>query len=62
MEKLPIFYDTSRQSDVVQHVQTVHFKLPRSIKLQKLKGIVDNRNPNDYIQEDAQLAARRLRN
>ena len=43
-------FASGRKENVLQHVRTSHFNLPRSMKEQKIKNIEDYRDPNDYIQ------------
>ena len=53
-------YSSTVRGSVTKHIRTVHFKLPKSIKEQKQRGIVDDRKPEDYIEVDQDLLARRL--
>ena len=39
-----------REPNLVTHVRTVHFKLPASLEEQARMGIVDNRNPHDFME------------
>ena len=49
-----------QRSNMTRHIRTKHFKLPVSIKEQNRRGIVDQRNPADYIEVDEDLLALRL--
>ena len=42
------------------HIRVVHFKLPRYVKEQQRRGIVDHRDANDFIEVDAEMLAQRL--
>ena len=53
-------YSAEQRSNVVQHIRTVHFQLPRSVKEQQRRGIVDQRDPKEFIEEDAEMLTRRL--
>src|SRR5699024_10459245 len=53
-------YAVKQKPHAVRHVRTQHFKLPLTLKLQQALGITDDRDPNDFIVEDQELAARRL--
>jgi len=43
-------FASERKETVVQHVRITHFNLPRSLREQKEKNIVESRNPDDYIE------------
>ena len=53
-------FAAAQRIHVTQHVRMKHFKLPRFLKEQNRRGIVDDRNPDDYIEVDETLMARRL--
>ena len=53
-------FASAKRSDVKRHIRTKHFKLPNSLKEQNRRGIVDDRNPDDYIEVDQELMDRRL--
>ena len=53
-------FAAAKRSNLMQHIRTKHFKLPLTIKEQKERGIVDDRNPDDYIEVDQELLDRRL--
>ena len=42
--------DAKRLDRLVRHIRVVHFKLPETKKVQQERGIVDDRNPNDFIE------------
>ncbi|KAJ6218535.1 hypothetical protein RDWZM_009692 [Blomia tropicalis] len=42
-------FSAERRETVTQHIRTNHFNLPRSLKEQKMKKIIDSRDPNDFI-------------
>ena len=48
-------YAACNRSEVLRHVRTKHFKLPPTLKLQHAKGIVDNRDPREYLHVDTEL-------
>ena len=49
-----------QKQNLVKHVRAKHFKLPETVKEQKQRGIVDQRNPDDFIEVDQEQLARRL--
>lgn len=53
-------YSLNRRGDEAAHVRVVHFKLPRNVTEQKRRNIVDHRDPNEYIEMNPRLVARRL--
>ena len=53
-------FTASQRSHVTRHIRIVHFNLPKTVKQQKERGIVDDRKPDDYIEVDEDLLARRL--
>ena len=53
-------FAAAERSKVARHIRTQHFGLPKTVKEQKRRGIVDHRNPADYIVVDEDLLARRL--
>ena len=53
-------FSAKRRDSVIQHIRTVHFQLPESVKEQQRRGIVDQRDPNELIEVDAEMLARRL--
>ena len=53
-------YAAVQRIHVTTHIRVVHFKLPVTVKEQKRRGIVDQRNPDDYIEVDQEQLARRL--
>ena len=53
-------FSATKRSDVVTHIRTAHFKLPRCVKHQAQLNIEDSRNANDFVRVDQHLANRRL--
>ena len=53
-------YTATERGHVTRHIRTQHFKLPRTVKEQNRRGIVDRRNPDHFIEVDQDLLARRL--
>ena len=53
-------FSAAQRGNVTKHIRMKHFKLPVSLKEQNRRGIVDDCNPDDYIQVDEDLLARRL--
>ena len=53
-------FTSAKRGDVRRHIRTRHFKLPELVKEQNRRGIVDDRNPDDYIMVDQELLDRRL--
>ena len=53
-------FQSAVRSSMVSHIRTMHFKLPEYMAAQIRRGIVDPRDPADYIQVDQELLARRL--
>ena len=51
---------SAQRNHVTTHIRVAHFKLPSTVKEQKQRGIVDQRNPDDYIEVDQEQLARRL--
>ena len=48
-------YASTHQSHVLTHIRTQHLKLPPTLKQQQAEGIVDNREPRDYLHVDTKL-------
>ena len=48
-------YTSSGSSNVLQHIRVIHFKLPETLKQQQAQGIVDNRNPREYLHVDTEM-------
>src|SRR5699024_9903193 len=41
--------DSGKRSDLTKHIRMVHFKLPSTLKEQQELGIVDYRDPNQFV-------------
>ena len=48
-------YASFCRSAVVRHIRSKHFNLPRTLKQQQAQGLVDDRNPRDYLRVDTEL-------
>ena len=48
-------FASGRKENVIQHIRTNHFHLPRSMKEQKAKEIQDYRDPADYVEVVSEL-------
>ena len=53
-------FASTQRGLVTRHIRMVHFKLPATVKEPKRRGIEDHRKPEDYIEVDQDLLARRL--
>lgn len=53
-------FAAEQRSNVIQHIRTKHFHWPITQYEQRRLNIADTRDPNEYLQEDAELAQRRL--
>ena len=53
-------FASALRGNVTAHIRVMHFKLPVTVKEQKNLGIVDQRNPDDYIEVDQEQLACRL--
>lgn len=45
-------YACSTRSNAIKHVRSKHFHLPVTLIKQRERGIVDNRDPNDFIRDN----------
>src|SRR5699024_4381734 len=48
-------YASISWSYVITHIRTKHFHLPKTLKQQQAQGIVDNRDPRDYLHVDTEM-------
>ena len=42
--------ECNQHSAITKHVRVMHFKLPKTLREMQEQGIVDNREPHDYIE------------
>ena len=50
-------YASAQRPIVLRHIRTKHLKLPKSLKLQQAQGIVDDRDPREFLHVDSELLA-----
>ena len=43
-------YASEHSSDTIKHIRIRHFNIPRTLKEQKEKNIIDTRNPRDFME------------
>ena len=48
-------HSSALKPSLIKHIRTQHFKLPPTQKEQAQLNIVDDRNPNDYVEEDEKV-------
>lgn len=48
-------YSSTQCGAVIQHIRIRHFRLPSSVKKQRELNIIDQRNPNDYLEVITEL-------
>ena len=48
-------FTSARKENLIQHIRTKHFNLPRSIKKQNQMNIIDERDPSQFVRVDSSM-------